>query len=357
MLYPYVDFILLRNTVNITEDIRKYLLSVTVEENFDSDFTPSKIELNVWAKYPGSWAYNDKLFLSIYWNQIATSFISEDFYVDYYDDNRQLLDQDYVVSGIEQDLKLSETFKTDSITLSNNTILIALNSVATNRGLQLFQNATSGIYLGTFPNTTQVSTVTKKFSSYLEVVRYICNTFGYIGNLSGKKLEVYKLSQPGTITTTTPIPGVSRVLSLRARNQVNVVAKQYNARFIDRANGNVETIINLNNSSGVSNKVIDLSDEGIYYNYETAYERTLGRLYQDYYRSFTISLTVIARDYLHAGKYFFLDADFGSYTGYYIALKVTHKAENGSWIADIDAFPIGVIAGINPTFTLTPING
>lgn len=355
MVIPTPGYNLLRNNVNITNQIKKYLLGITVEDIFDANFSPSKLELYVNPNYPYSWAYNDKLFVNLYWNQFPNSFVSDDFYVDYYDDYKNLSNQSYTVSGIEQDLTLSETFKDESIVYNNTTILMALQSVTSARGLTLSQNATSNVYLGTLSSTSQISTVTKKYSSYLDVVRDICDTYGYIGNLSGKNLEVYRLNNPATVTAQIPTPSSNRVLNIQARNQVNIVAKQYNARFIDRSNGNIETILNLVNPSGVSNKIVDLSSEGIYYNRDSAYERTVGRLYQDYYKSFTIKITYFAREYLVAGKYFYLDSYYGSYSGYYIALKVTHKMTNDNWLVDVEAFPMKVLQGINSTFQIYPL--
>lgn len=353
---PIPQVIVYKNNFNIIADIEKYLFGVTLEEIFDSNFTPSKLELYVHPKYPYSWTFNDKLRVLLYWNQFFDyTLFSAEFYLDYVDDNRTNQDQRYTISGIEQDLKLSETFKKDSITYSNQTILTALNDVGTQRGLTVSQNADSGVYLGTFPDTSQVTTVTKKFSSYLEVVQFICNTYGYIGNLSAKNLQVYKLSQPGSITVDTPVPSINRVISISARNQINQVAYQYKTLFIDRANANTLTTLTLTNPTGISNKVIDMSDEGIYFNVQSASARNLGRMYQDYYASFTIRLTYLAREYLRAGKYIYLDSNYGNYEGYYITLNVTHKMVNNNWVVDVDAFPMRVISGLSPTFQILPI--
>lgn len=356
MVLPIPDFFILRNNNTVTEILRNYLRSIIIEENFDANFTPSKLELEISSEFPEFWYFNDKLYVSLFWNQLSNVYTSDDFYVDYVDDSKSLGNQFYVLSGIEQNLTLTQVYKGESVSYSNNTILMALQNVASVNGFTLDHNVTSNVYLGTLPDTSQISTVTKKYTSYIDVIRDICNTYGYIGKLSGNYLEVKKLYQPGNIPSNAPIPGLSRLISIQSRNQLNMVAKQYDALYINRTGGNALTLLNLLNPSGISNKTIDLSDEGIYFNYESAYERTVGKLYQDYYKSFSIRLTYYAREYLKAGNYFYLDSFYGNYEGYYITLKVVHRMMHDSWVADVEAFPLKVLNGINLSFRILPIS-
>lgn len=351
---PIPNISVFKNDTDITTALLPFIRSVEIADFFNSDFTPSTLDIEISIKYPGTWSYKDKVSVVIRWVDSATFYQSENFFLDYFNDSRNTSEQYYKISCIENDLTLSEELAANSIVYNTQTILIVLDDIRVKLGLTISQNASPGVYLGT-TTTTDKSHVIASFNSYLEVVKYICNTYGYIGNLSGKSLEVYKLSTPGNITANINTPPIERVFSIASKYTVNNLKKIYGVQYVDR-NDSALTIrtLQLTNPSAVTNDT-EFLNEGIYYSVESATERAKGQMYRDYYEAFRVNIQLYGKEYLKAGKYLYLTADYGNYEGYYILLKVTHKITAFMWRTELEAFPLNVLAGLQTTFGTIPV--
>lgn len=350
MPLPIPIVTIVRNDVDISNNLRPFLVDVTVEENFDSDFTPSKLELRVSCNYPNNWNYKDKLEVYFKWLQLdGFVYSSNSFYIDYVEESKSRTQQYFNISAIEQDLNLSRVYNENSIVYNNNTITMALNNVATVKGLTLTTNATPNVYLGVCIDGG-TTTCQKKYSTYFDVIKDICNTYGYIGKLNGKKLSVFKLSQPANTSNLKTLE-LARLINLYNKKQVSSISTSFRARFIDRAAGNVETILNLGNTTNVTSKINNVLTDGVYFNYESALERTTGLKNKEFYDSFSTRFTLVGQgDSVKAGDYFFVPSSYKISQVLYIALKVVHKVSVDSWTTEITGFPMYVLNSVDLNF-------
>jgi phage protein D len=55
------DFTILVNGVDVTASMRKFLVSIDIEDVFDTQLTVSKLELTFHAKYIRNWKYKDTI--------------------------------------------------------------------------------------------------------------------------------------------------------------------------------------------------------------------------------------------------------------------------------------------------------
>lgn len=349
---PSID--IFKNDINITTALLPYVKNIDVVDFFDSNFTPSTLDIEISTKYPGVFAYKDKISIVLRWIGAVIFYQSENFFLDYFNDSRNSTEQYFKISCIENDLTLSTELLADSVIYNTQTILTVLDDIRVQLGLTISQNASSGVYLGT-TDAANKNQVIAKFNSYLNVVKYICQTYGYIGNLSGKFLEVYKLSTPGNVIANINTPPIETILSISSKYTVNNLKKIYGVQYVDRNDAALPIkTLQLTNPSAVTNDT-EFLGEGIYYSIESATERARGKMYRDYYDAFRVNIQLYGKEYLKAGKYIYLTADYGNYEGYYILLKVTHKVKPFMWLTEIEAFPLNVLAGLQTTLSTIPI--
>lgn len=340
------------NGANISTSILQHLISITIEDIFDTNFTVSKMSIEVSAKFGGRWEYKDQIKLYLSWSTKPSEVLTSNiFYVDYIDDSKQNGNQSYLVNALEADLDLGFTYGgSGKITLTNKTVKGWVGEFANEFGLTLTEAMGSNVVIGTIPipDNYQVgqplpnnNTVSKTFDSKPQVIKWICSTFGYFGNLSGKDLQIYRLESQLGSESDYAVPNFDSILDFQVDSKYTDLYKLYTTVYA-RNNDRVLDIYDLPNSFSVSNKNIDFLDEGAYYNLESGKERAYGVMNQDYLNSFKARIKSVGFPTYKAGKIFYLNETYGGYVGAYRTIKVVHNITANDWMADIEGFPLSL---------------
>ena len=341
------QFKLLLNGFDITAAIKPFLLSVTLEDSFDTSFTQSKIDLVIhsgYARASSNWAYKDTLQIEIWWSTSPTNkFISSTFYVDYIEDAKAGGgNQTYRVSGLEANLDLGFSYGFDDISYVNTTALSAVTNFANTFNLSLATNIPNDVYLGTIaPEEDPANTFfLKKFASYAELLKYICNTFSYLGNLSGTNLTLIAINTPYTDADRFFVQDLDRCFDFNSKQTFNPLSKEYSSLFVDRNSNDeiVEAVYTPNLSNAINNKIQNINE--VYYNFPTVTQVLVGKMYKAFLGGFETTIKVSATPEVKAGQMFLLNATFGNHEGYYRCTKVTHNLSNGIWNTELTGFPI-----------------
>jgi len=345
-----------KNGANISLDLSPYVTEIVSDEFYDSNVTPNKLEWCISAEYPGTWNWNDEIYSRTRYNHDAVnpSFLTETCTVDFLEAQAREGDQTYTISALGENLELLVDEGDNKFNTSNKTMQTFLNEFATFAGVTLSTNVPAGIMLGTVEDA--VTPAIGNYESRIAALRDSFARFGFIGSLTRNTLKAFMLSQP----TDTPVVEYNyyRLISVTKQQSVNTVARYYLATFINRTGGDVITDLNLNNNfTSIGNNTRDLTSEGIYYNYDSAYFRTLGEMYRDLYDSNKYTITFMGLYIFKAGDYFNLPGIFSpTYEGLYINLRTTHRVTKRGWITVIEAFKLSVLEGIVTNFRLYPLD-
>lgn len=353
-----VELYLLKNTSNISLTTVKYVLSVVSDEYYDANLTTSKLDITLSNEYTGTWSYNDEIYCKANYYHLNGQFISEKCTLDYVEDSQTKVNQSYTLSCLGENLQLIIDTGSDNYSVSNKTFANFLSEFASFAGVTLSTNVISDIYMGTIADEAQPATspATANYNSRIEALRDSFRKFGYIGSLTKEKLKAFRLSTP------TDQPSVNynyyRLLSASQRRSVYSVAKTYLVQFVNRTGGNVITTLQLNNPYSIGENTKDLTSEGVYYNYNSAYYRALGEMYNDYYESNKYTFEFMGWYTFKAGDYFNCNVLYSpTYDGLYINLRTTHRIMKKGWITTVEAFKMDILEGLDASFRIYPLDG
>lgn len=351
------------NTFDVSATIAPYLISISLEDVFDSDLSVSRLELVFHAKYKrsSSWQYKDQLKLELWWEPFPVfKYTSGIFYVDYIEDVKEDGGtQIFRVSALEADPTLGFTYGVKTIKLVNKTTIQAVTDFKTLFGLTLTHDMTPNVYMGTIPNilgtpTPDINTVTAEFSSYAEMISYICKSFGYFANISGKTLQIYSINSGFSDTTRFFLPSLSDVWNFTAKQSYNKLAKVYAILAINRASSNTITRYTLSPemSAQLNQKEKQLEYSDGYYNSESGFERQYGEMYKDFYAGFETRISCSALPEMKAGNIFLLDSTYGFHEGYYRCTRIQHKVDAGGWNTEVTGFPLKILQATSASFNV-----
>lgn len=340
------------NGANISTSILRHILSVTIEDIFDTNFTVSKLSVEVSAKFGGRWQYKDQIKLYLSWTTKPSEILTTNiFYVDYIDDSKANGRQSYVINALEADLNLGFTYGgSGKITLTNKTVKGWVGEFANEFNLTLTEGMGSNVVIGTIPIPANYqigqplpnnNTVSKEFDSKVAVIKWICATFGYFGNLSGTALQIYRLESQMGSESDFAVPNFDSIFDFRVDSKYTDLYRLYTTLYAENSARDLR-VYDLNNSFAVSNKNIDFLDEGAYFNLESARERAFGVMNQDYLNSFKAYIKSVGLPTFKAGKIFYLNETYGQYVGAYRANKIVHTLTPDNWTAELEGFPLSL---------------
>jgi hypothetical protein len=345
------------NSVNISTSILPYILKISIEDVFDTKFTVSKLTIQVDSKYAGKWVYKDQITIAVSWSTNPADVLTTNiFYLDYINDSKDS-DQTYTINCLEADLSLGFQYG-GAITITNKTVKQFIADFVTTFGLTVTETAGLNVFIGNIPIPDNYAvgtalpnnaTVSKTFKSYSEAIIWVCATFGYFGNISGKYLQILKLTKQTLFESDFTVPDFSSILSMSVDRKYTQLYKIYTA-FFSKNTGRDLDIIDVANTYGITSKELSLYDEQAYYNSESGTERATGRMYLDYLDSFNISIRSIGFPTFKAGKKFYLGQSYGQNSGIYRTLKVFHSITPSEWVADIEGFPLDSLVGTSASF-------
>jgi hypothetical protein len=339
------------NGFDVSVTIEPYLISINIEETFDTSFSPTKLELIFHAKYTRSsrWQYKDTITVKLWWEPFPLFFYqSPTFYVDYIDDSKEAGGlQTFRVSAMAADPNLGFGYGANELSFTNTSIVTAVNSFATVFGLTLFQNLATNVTLGTIKditNTTDppdLNICTIDFTSYADMLKYICETYGYFGDLRGTTLRLFAIETAVTDTSRFFVWDLNELFSFNAKQTFTQLYKEYQCFYVERpantfALGSTQPLsqAQLNNRT---NK-IDFNDA--YNNVTSATRRLYAELLKNYLNGFEVVLSLSGLPEFTAGNVFLLDADYGNHRGYYRCTKCIHKVDGSGWISELTGYPI-----------------
>lgn len=357
------QFKLTVNTFDVSATIAPYLISISLQDFFDNNFTVSKLELVFHAKYKrsSSWQYKDQLKLELWWKPYPTfKLVSDTFYVDYVEDIKSSGGlQTFRVSALSADPTLGFNYGVKKVVLTNKTTIQAVTDFATLFGLTVSQNMTPNVYMGSIKNilgtpAPDINNVSVTFESYADMLKYICQKFGYYGNISGKNLQIYQINTAFSDSTRFFVYGFQDLNSFESKQTYNELYKTYGVLFVDRAASNAITRLTLSPvmSAQLNNKLQDIEYDDAWYNRDSGAERLYGEMYQDYYSGFEVRISQSALPEFKAGNVFLLDASYGAHEGYYRCTRVAHTVDSSGWNAELTGFPIRVLEASTATFVL-----
>lgn len=341
------QFQLFLNGFDITNAIKPFLLSITLEDSFDTNFTQSKIDLVIHSGYQrasSNWKYKDTLKIDIWWKTSPSNkFISSVFYIDYIENTKSGGgNQTYRVSGLEANLDLGFSYGFDDISYINTTALNAVTNFSNTFGLSLTNNIPSDVYLGSIePGDDPTSTFfLQNFTSYAELLRYICNTFSFLGNLSGDSLTLIAINTTYTDSDRFFVDDLDQCLDFNSKQTFNPLSKEYSSLFVNRDNSNTitEAAFTPKLASTLNNKIQNTNE--VYYNLATVTQVLVGKMYKAFLQGFEATVKVSASPNAKAGQMFLLNASYGNHEGYYRCTKVLHQLTNGVWTTELKGFPI-----------------
>lgn len=348
------------NNFNVTTSISPYLISIDLEDVFDANFTVSKLELTIHAKYlrSSNWQYKDQIKVELWWEPYPLfKYISGVFYVDYMEDVKSQGGlQTYIVSALEADPTLGFTYGSKQIVLTNKTTKQAVLDFKNLFGLTLSENMIPNVYLGTikdFATATDFSTVTATFNSYAEMLIHICNTYGYFGNLSGKNLQIFSVESSFTDSSRFFVRSLKNIFSFNSKQVYNSLKQSYNSVGYNRILNSLQyALLRPPQYTNLNNKTENLEITDTYYNMESAQERLYGAMYRDFYTGFEVTINTPALPEFEAGNIFLLDSSYGVHEGYHRCTRVRHKVDGNGWVAELTGFPLKIISATVATFNV-----
>lgn len=334
------------NGFDVTAVTQPYLLSISIDDTFDSDFTVSKLEIVFHAKYirNSSWKYKDQLRVELWWEPFPIfKYVSPIFYVDYVDDIKSSGGlQTYRVSALEADPELGFKYSETELVFTNKTIKTALSEFATLFGLTLAENATPNVFLGKVTTDINESKIT--FDSYAAMLKYICKEYGYLGSLQGKNLKIELINSSFSNSNRFFIWDMPEIYSLNYKATYTQLYRKYSMDYVNReVTPNVVGVIFLEPDMALQLNNKEKIIEGIAHNLETGSEKIYGSLYQEYLAGFEIIINCSALPEFKAGFVFLLNASYGKHEGYYKCTKVTHVVDSSGWHSEVVGFPLKII--------------
>lgn len=353
------------NGFDVSNAISPYLISINIEEVFNTSFAPTKLELVFHASYVrySPWKYKDLVKVKLWWEPFPQFFYeSPTFYVDYIDDTKSGGgNQTFRVSALAADPELGFSYGVGQISYINTTIRTAITNFANNFGLNVFENLASNVFLGTINDINNVNdppdvnSCKIEFQSYADMLKYICNTYGYYGDLRGTNLRLIDISTNATNTSRFFVWDFNDIFDFNAKQSFNPLYKQYNVYYVDRDNNNAYAIgfgrpgpyLELNN------KEENIDFNSAYYNVQSATRRVTAKMLQDYLEGFEVTITLSGLPEFTAGNTFLLNPDYGNHAGFYRCTRCRHiiDGERG-WVSELTGYPIDVPFSSFATFTV-----
>jgi hypothetical protein len=348
------------NGLNITTSVLPYIIDINIEDIFDTSFTPSKLSIKISSAYNGRWFYRDQLKVYVSWSTKPTEILETNtFYLDYIDDNKDSGIPYYTINAIEADPNIGFLYGSGGeITLTNKTVKGYVSEFATTFGLTVTESMGSNVIIGTIPIASNytigtplpgAATVTKKFSDRPEILKYICNTYGYFGNISGTKLQIFRLETGLTVESDFTVPSLDAINSFQVESRYSNLYRTYTS-FFARNTDDILDLYDLNNSFGVNTKKIDYFNEGAYWNSESGVERAIGAMYIDYLQSFRTKIECDGFPGFKSGRRFVLGESYTQYSGVYRCLRVNHRLSSQGWKCSLEAFPLDRINATDSSF-------
>lgn len=347
---PQPIFTVRVNGVFLTSTQLQAIISIKIDEYFDTDFTVSRLEILFNARYIKSpqWKYKDQIIVQL-WRNVAPANIltTGTFYIDFAEDIKSSGEQLYRISALEADPNLGFTYGVDTIVNNNKTIRQSAIDFASLFGLTLTQNITANVTSGTIKDifgTPNINLATIEFTSYADMLRYISNNFGYFGNLSGLNLQFTKINSFIGGETSIPLYNIDFVLDFQTKQSYTEMYSEYRCRFYDRPSNVLSVyLVQPNFAAQLNQKQKQLEYDEAYYNITAAQERCEGELLLDFIKAFEIRLTVYGFFNIRAGRLLFLNSSYGQHEGYYRILRAFHTVDQSGWKIEITAFPIQVL--------------
>lgn len=358
------EFEVLLNGFNISNTIKPYLISINIEEVFNTSFAPTKLEMIFHSKYTRSsaWKYKDTIKVKLWWKPFPLFFYeSPTFYVDYIDDIKDGSGgQLYRVSALAADPSLGFRYGVNEISYTNTTILTAVNNFASLFGLSVSQNLASNVFLGTINDINNVTDPPNvnlcqiDFNSYADMLKYICDTYGYYGDIRGTTLRIFDIGTAVTDTSRFFVWDLNEIFSFNAKQSYTPLYREYNVFYIDRDDADAYAIgqsrplpyLELNN------KVENIDFDSAYNNVQSASRRLTARILQDYLSGFEVTLSMSALPEFTAGNVFLLNNDYGNHAGFYRCTRCVHRVDGNGWTSELTGYPINKPLSNFATFTV-----
>lgn len=340
------EFEVLINGFNVSNTIKPHLISISIEEVFNTSFAPTKLEMIFHAKYirSSSWRYKDTVRVRLWWKE-SPLFLYESptFYVDYIDDIKDNA-QTFRVSALAADPTLGFNYGVEEIKYTNTTIQTAITNFGSLFGLTVSQNLASNVFLGTIKNvfsspTPSFTSVFADFESYADMLKYICETYGYYGDLRGRNLRLLAVESAFTNNPRFLVPPLDEVNSFDAKQSYTPLYKQYNLYYTSGSSllgGFVQPPM----AAQLNEKQLNIDYADAYFGVNSASRRLLAEFYQDLIEGFEVTVNVSAQPEFRAGDIFLLDANYGLHEGFYRCTRCIHRVDGNGWVTEISGFPL-----------------
>lgn len=353
------------NGFDVSNTIAPYLISINIEEVFNTSFAPTKLELIFHCNYVRSsaWEYKDLITVKLWWEPFPLFvYESPTFYVDYIDDIKDSGgNQTFRVAALAADPELGFNYGVGELSYTNTTILTAVTNFASTFGLTLSQNLHSDVFLGTINDINNVDDPPNvdicaiDFESYVDMLRWICRTYGYYGDLRGTTLRMFDINSAATDTSRFFVWDFNEIFDFNAKQSYTPLYRQYNVFFIDRDDNDAYDI-GFNRPIPyllLNNKEDNIDFNSAYNNVESAIRRLGARILEDYLEGFEVTMTLSGLPEFTAGNVFLLNPDYGNHSGFYRCTRCIHRIDGTrGWVSELTGYPIDIPSKDFATFTV-----
>ncbi len=335
------------NDANVNNQIKNFVISINLLDIFDYNFTPSQLKLRISSNCNFDWRYKDKIKLDLFWNDYPSLILTTGvFYLDHIVDERSSGNYSYTINAIEADLDKGFVVG-NTITYTDQTIDQIITDFANNFNLNLDKNIDANARVGTIPIPDDFgggvlpgsSSVSIEFDSYAKMLRYISNTYGYFGNITGTDLQVIQASSLQAFVADFSIPNIREVFDFRVEFKYTDMLKYYYIYFADDSTRELRYAQKVNDLPVSEDRKRYIDPTEAYFDLTSASARAYGEYRKAFINAFKIRL-VLSGDYNYvAGGVFFLPVSYGNeVSGYYRVIRIVHDIIDEIWTTEIEAF-------------------
>jgi hypothetical protein len=358
------------NGVNRTSTLINYLISIEMTSEFSCYLKPSQLKLVFASNVVYTFSVNDRIRLTLRWQDEGSTYTSPFYYVDNIDDNLSSGSYTFDINAIEHYPQFSVelydvpstpewSFQASANARVGNILIRVcsdLNIPQANCTFPTFGYATwqqNNINLG-IRNRPEDINVTFQTKSPIQSIENINKALGCVAKIEGNsRIIMYRIRDTNLLPLAFTQDYIKSCLSLQFNPRLDNVAKSYGSWYVtsqSSGGGTAQWTLALQkdavliNAANNKTKLLNSQDRGVYDDGGSAAWINFGAGEVDYLEALNYRMSFVGDPRIEAGKRFRLGSIFGRYSGDYYILRSVHKLSSGSWIVDIDAMPIPVVS-------------
>lgn len=354
---------ILINNIDQTSILKNFILSINIENSFNSDLRPGQISIEFSSNVSITWLFNDTIRILVWWeDEPLNKFDSGIYYIDNISDSLSEATQNYVVKASQQFL----TFQVDSVLseadfnpktvyyFTNMMGYIMSKLLINNYTLPTFSGNSNSLSINTYkfienPPTSIDFEVSNTWGGHFDTIIDFCKKFGLIANLTtNSKFTMYQIEALSTLPLSFNNDSSRTLLELSHNINPNIVSRIYRQWYALPGLQNGGTVTSLT-TSAINNRTLTSEDRynALAVNQLSAARMNVGNYYQHLLETNTINMTFIGNPKLSTGIKFNLGLNYGRYSKEYFALRVVQKISEGEWISSVEAFPVNLALPVN----------